>query len=69
MAFDREKRNDSPMKRRGGRRRKKVCVYCADKNVCARVKALRVHKFHEEEKKRQVISVLKFLYISPIDLL
>ena len=21
-------------------------VYCADKNVCARVKALRVHKFH-----------------------
>ena len=33
MAFDREKRNDSPMKRRGGRRRKKVCVYCADKNA------------------------------------
>ena len=36
-------------------------VYCADKNVCARVKALRVHKFHEEEKKRQVISVLKVI--------
>ena len=33
MAFDREKRSDSPMKRRGGRRRKKVCVYCADKNA------------------------------------
>lgn len=36
-------------------------VYCADKNVCARVKALRVLKFHEEEKKRQVISVLKVI--------
>ena len=33
MAFDREKTSDSPMKRRGGRRRKKVCVYCADKNA------------------------------------
>ena len=33
MAFDREKISDSPMKRRGGRRRKKVCVYCADKNA------------------------------------
>ena len=33
MAFDREKRNDSSMKRRGGRRRRKVCVYCADKNA------------------------------------
>ena len=33
MAFDREKSSDSPMKRRGGRRRKKVCVYCADKNA------------------------------------
>ena len=29
---DRNDRSDSPMKRRGGRRRKKVCVFCADKN-------------------------------------
>ena len=29
---DRNDRGDSPMKRRGGRRRKKVCVFCADKN-------------------------------------
>lgn len=29
---DRGERSDSPMKRRGGmRRRKKVCVFCADK--------------------------------------
>ena len=32
MAFNKE-RSDAPMKRRGGRRRKKVCVYCADKNA------------------------------------
>ena len=25
-------RSDAPMKRRGGRRRKKVCVFCGDKN-------------------------------------
>ena len=33
MAYNRGERPDSPMKRRGGRRRKKVCVYCADKNA------------------------------------
>ena len=27
---DKGDRADSPMKRRGGRRRKKVCVFCAD---------------------------------------
>ena len=32
MAFNKE-RSDAPMKRLGGRRRKKVCVYCADKNA------------------------------------
>ena len=32
MAFNTE-RSDAPMKRSGGRRRKKVCVYCADKNA------------------------------------
>ncbi|MCC8030074.1 MAG: 30S ribosomal protein S18 [Lachnospiraceae bacterium] len=30
MAYN---RNDSPMKRRGGRRRKKVCVFCGKDNV------------------------------------
>ena len=36
MPYSKEKseRSDSPIKRRGGmRRRKKVCVYCADKNA------------------------------------
>lgn len=32
MAYNRGERPDSPMKRRGGRRRKKVCIFCADKN-------------------------------------
>ena len=29
MAFNKSERPDSPMRRRGGRRRKKVCVFCA----------------------------------------
>ena len=32
MAFNKTNA-DSTMRRRGGRRRKKVCVYCADKNA------------------------------------
>ena len=34
MPYNKEKgdRSDSPMKRRGGRRRKKVCVFCGEKN-------------------------------------
>ena len=32
MQYNKTDRNDSPMKRRGGRRRKKVCVFCSDKN-------------------------------------
>ena len=32
MAFNKTEKADSPMKRRGGiRRRKKVCAFCADK--------------------------------------
>ena len=33
MAYNRGERPDSPMKRRGGRRRKKVCVFCGKDNV------------------------------------
>ena len=32
MAFNRNDRGDSSMKRRGGRRRKKVCVFCGKEN-------------------------------------
>ncbi len=36
-------------------------VYCREKEVCAKIKAIRVHKFCEEEKKRKVISILKVI--------
>ena len=36
-------------------------VYCCDKTITAKVRALRVHKFGEKEKKRQVISILKVI--------
>ena len=32
MAYDKGNKADSPMKRRGGRRRKKVCVFCGHEN-------------------------------------
>ena len=33
MAFNKAEKSDSPMRRKGGiRRRKKVCVFCGDKN-------------------------------------
>ena len=32
MAFNKSERPDSPMRRRGGRRRKKVFVFCASEN-------------------------------------
>ncbi len=36
-------------------------VYCSDKTVCAKAKALKIHQFSEKEKKRQVISILKVI--------
>ena len=32
MAYNKSDRPDSPMKRRGGHRRKKVCVFCGKEN-------------------------------------
>ena len=32
MAYNKSERPDSPMQRRGGRRRKKVCVFCGENN-------------------------------------
>ena len=36
-------------------------VYCREKTVCAKVKAIRIYKFGENEKKRRVISILKII--------
>ena len=33
MAYNKDEKSSSPMKRRGGRRRKKVCVFCGKDNV------------------------------------
>lgn len=44
-----------------------VCVkdiaslYCADKNICSRAEEVKVYEFHEGEKKRQVIDILKVI--------
>lgn len=32
MAYNKSERPDSPYKKRGGRRRKKVCVFCGEGN-------------------------------------
>ncbi len=36
-------------------------VYCREKEICAKIKALTIHKFQGNEVKRQVISVLKII--------
>lgn len=44
-----------------------VCVkdiaslYCGDSSICARAKALKVYRFDEKKRKRQVISILKVI--------
>ena len=53
MAYNnRGERPDSPMKRRGGRRRKKVCVFCTEKNTDIDYKDVaRLRKFVSERGK------------------
>ncbi len=36
-------------------------VYCGDKVICAKAKAVGVYRFHEKGEKRQVISILKVI--------
>ncbi len=36
-------------------------VYCAQKEICAKVKALKIYNFQGKDKKRLVISVLKLI--------
>ena len=51
MAYGRD-RGDSPMRRRGGRRRKKVCVFCTEKNTEIDYKDVaRLRKFVSERGK------------------
>lgn len=45
----------------------RVCVkdiaslYCADKSICGRAKAVKVYEFHEGKRKRQVVDILKVI--------
>lgn len=36
-------------------------VFCADSHVAAKVKAIKIHRFGQEEQKRQVFSILKLI--------
>lgn len=36
-------------------------VYCSDSSICAKVRSLKVYRFCEEKRKRQVISILKVI--------
>ena len=52
MAYNnRSERPDSPMKRRGGRRRKKVCVFCGKDNVIDYKDTAKLKKYVSERGK------------------
>jgi len=52
MAYNRGERPDSPMKRRGGRRRKKVCVFCGKDNVIDYKDTNKLKRYISERGKR-----------------
>ncbi len=51
MAYSRDGRNDSSMKRRGGRRRRKVCVFCGKDNVIDYKDVKKLEKYVSERGK------------------
>ena len=51
MAYNKSERPDSPMKRRGGRRRKKVCVFCGKDNVIDYKDTAKLKKYVSERGK------------------
>ncbi len=51
MAYDKAGRPDSPMKRKGGRRRKKVCVFCGKDNVIDYKDTAKLRKYVSERGK------------------
>lgn len=50
MAYNRGDRDGAPMRRRGGRRRKKVCVFCVDKNAVIDYKDINKLKRYVSER-------------------
>ena len=69
MAFNKTDKADSPMKRRGGiRRRKKVCVFCGKDNVIdykdtnkLKDTFLKEEKFFLEELQETVLNIRELL--------
>lgn len=52
MAFNKAEKSDSPMRKRGGiRRRKKVCVFCGKDNVIDYKDSAKLRKFVSERGK------------------
>ena len=52
MAFNKTDKSDSPMKRRGGiRRRKKVCVFCGKENTIDYKDAAKLKRYVSERGK------------------
>lgn len=51
MAYNKAEKSDSPMKRRGGRRRKKVCVFCGKDNVIDYKDTAKLKKYVSERGK------------------
>ena len=47
MPYNKSERPDSPMRRRGGRRRKKVCAFCASENKAIDYKDVATFKTSE----------------------
>lgn len=60
MAYNRGERPDSPMKRRGGRRRKKVCVFCGKEN--------NEIDYKDVAKLRKYVSCISVTYIYDLSL-
>lgn len=49
MAYSKD-RGDAPMRRRGGRRRKKVCIFCADQSKAIDYKDVNLLKRYVSER-------------------
>lgn len=69
MPYNKSERPDSPMRRRGGRRRKKVCAFCANENKAIDYKDVATlkryvserGKFFLEESQETVLDIRELL--------
>ena len=50
MAFNKSEKPDSPMRRRGGRRRRKVCAFCGENGIVIDYKDTNMLKRYVSER-------------------